>query len=141
MAIAELLTTLRRQDIKLWLDGERLCYSAPQGALTPVLRGQLSERRVELIAFLRQATSARRFLSPPVSSLPRNRPLPLSFAQQRLWFLDQFEPDNAFYSIPAAVQMTGRLNEAALEQTISQIVRRHEVLRTHLLQLRGDPSR
>jgi len=56
--------------------------------------------------------------------------LPLSFAQQRLWFLDQFEPGNSFYNIPSAVRMTGALDAQALEQSINEIIRRHEVLRT-----------
>jgi hypothetical protein len=56
--------------------------------------------------------------------------LPLSFAQQRLWFLDQLEPGNAFYNCPAAVRMSGGLDVDALERTLTEVVRRHEVLRT-----------
>ncbi len=56
--------------------------------------------------------------------------LPLSFAQQRLWFLDQLEPNSPFYNIPVAVRLQGQLNLPVLEQTLNEIVRRHEVLRT-----------
>jgi len=55
---------------------------------------------------------------------------PASFAQQRLWFLDQLFPGNAFYNVSAAIRLTGSLNLAALEQTFNEIVRRHEALRT-----------
>jgi amino acid adenylation domain-containing protein len=55
---------------------------------------------------------------------------PLSFAQQRLWFLDQLEPDNHFYNITRAVRMRGPLDVTALQQTLSALVARHEVLRT-----------
>ncbi|MDQ1558181.1 MAG: hypothetical protein QOD32_1241 [Pyrinomonadaceae bacterium] len=56
--------------------------------------------------------------------------VPLSFAQQRLWFIDQLEPGNAAYNVPFAVRLTGTLNVAALTDSLSEIVRRHEVLRT-----------
>jgi len=64
---------------------------------------------------------------------------PLSFAQQRLWFLDQFEPGSPFYNIPLAVRIRGKLNVAALEATLNEIVRRHETLRTTFAVMDGDP--
>src|SRR5262249_55566147 len=60
----------------------------------------------------------------------RDRSLPLSFGQRRLWFLDQLAPNNPFYNIPGAVRLEGRLDLEALERVINEIVRRHEVLRT-----------
>jgi non-ribosomal peptide synthetase component F len=64
---------------------------------------------------------------------------PLSFAQQRLWFLDQLEPDNSFYSIPLAVRLRGTLDMDALEGSIREITRRHEVLRAAFNALGGQP--
>jgi amino acid adenylation domain-containing protein len=66
----------------------------------------------------------------PLSRVERNNTLPLSFAQQRLWFLDQLEPGSVAFSIPVAVRMRGRLDVATLAQALSEVVRRHEVLRT-----------
>ncbi len=64
---------------------------------------------------------------------------PLSFAQQRLWFFDQLEPNNSFYNIPHALRLTGSLNAIALEQTLNEIVQRHEVLRTSFMTVEGQP--
>src|SRR5215467_7586037 len=61
---------------------------------------------------------------------PATRSAPLSFAQQRLWFLDQYEPDNILYNIPSAIRLNGALDITALEQSLNEIVQRHEALRT-----------
>ena len=66
----------------------------------------------------------------PITSVDRDRELPLSFAQQRLWFIDQLEPGSAVYNVPVAVRLKGSLNKEALEQTLSEVISRHEVLRT-----------
>ncbi len=66
----------------------------------------------------------------PVPQAERVGELPLSFAQQRLWFTDQYEPGNSVYNIPVLYRLAGRLNVAALEEAFSEIIRRHESLRT-----------
>src|ERR1051325_1237905 len=68
--------------------------------------------------------------APPVVAVSRDQLLPLSFAQQRLWFLDQLEPGSSFYNLPAAVRFHGQLNIATLERTLNEVIRRHEVMRT-----------
>ena len=68
---------------------------------------------------------------PPLKRVERNGSLPLSFAQQRLWFLDQLEPGSPLYNINTLLRLSGRLNAAVLERTLNEIVRRHEVLRTN----------
>jgi amino acid adenylation domain-containing protein len=75
----------------------------------------------------------------PLTRVSREGPLPLSFAQQRLWFLDQLEPGSAFYNIPVMVRMEGQLDEAALERSFEELVRRHESLRTIFREEQGQP--
>jgi natural product biosynthesis luciferase-like monooxygenase protein/amino acid adenylation domain-containing protein/non-ribosomal peptide synthase protein (TIGR01720 family) len=67
---------------------------------------------------------------PAITRMPRDGALPLSFAQQRLWYLDQLEPGNVAYNNPFALRLSGRLDVAALERVLNEVVRRHEVLRT-----------
>ncbi len=69
----------------------------------------------------------------------RNQNLPLSFAQQRLWFLEQFLPGNPLYNLPQTFHLVGQVNLSALEQSINEIIRRHEVLRTTFTFLDGQP--
>jgi len=76
---------------------------------------------------------------PPLVRIARDGELPLSFAQQRLWFLDQLEPGKATYNCPAAVRFTGALNLAALAQSFNEVVRRHEVLRARFSSREGNP--
>ncbi|HXM49298.1 MAG TPA: amino acid adenylation domain-containing protein, partial [Pyrinomonadaceae bacterium] len=78
--------------------------------------------------------------APPILPRTHDDGLPLSFAQQRLWFLDQLEPGAAFYNIPVALRLTGRLNVAALERALNEIVRRHEALRTAFPSIGGRPA-
>ncbi|MBD2039313.1 amino acid adenylation domain-containing protein [Microcoleus sp. FACHB-672] len=66
----------------------------------------------------------------PIVPVSRDTNLPLSFSQQRLWFLEQLEAGNSAYNIPAAVQLKGTLNTGILKRSINEIVRRHESLRT-----------
>jgi acyl carrier protein len=81
----------------------------------------------------------RQSMLPPMLRVEREREtLPLSFAQQRLWFLDQLEPESAAYNLPAAIRLTGQLDLPALERTLNEIIRRHEILRTTFVQADGD---
>lgn len=76
----------------------------------------------------------------PIQPVPRDGDLPLSFAQQRLWFIDQLDPANSVYNFPVAVRLKGSLNLAALEQSLNEIVRRHEALRTTFSMVDGQPA-
>ncbi|WP_152622593.1 non-ribosomal peptide synthetase, partial [Archangium violaceum] len=78
--------------------------------------------------------------APPLTRVSREGPLPLSFAQQRLWFLDQLQPGGSFYIVPTALRLEGTLDVPALENSLSALVRRHESLRTTFQSERGQPT-
>src|SRR5262249_33164332 len=84
------------------------------------------------LVLMEQAPSLKRVTIEGAESAP-------SFAQQRLWFLDRLEPNSLAYNIPSAARMNGNLNVAALERTLDEIVRRHEVLRTVFVTAAGQP--
>ncbi|QEI42139.1 Linear gramicidin synthase subunit D [Dolichospermum sp. UHCC 0315A] len=75
----------------------------------------------------------------PLLPIPHSGNIPLSFAQARLWFLDQLQPNSAFYNIPTALRLSGQLNVTALESNINEIIRRHEALRTNFTTIEGQP--
>jgi amino acid adenylation domain-containing protein len=75
-----------------------------------------------------------------IPKIPRDGgPLPVSFAQRRLWFLDQLAPGDPFYNVPAAAELFGPVLPEVLGRCLQEIVRRHETLRTRLVQVDGEP--
>jgi len=107
------------------------------------LAGLSPEKREAVLRKLRQQNvvaapkeAARPVVIPRVS---REQPLPLSFPQRRLWFLDQFEPGTPAYNIPEFVRLSGPLDVPSLEQALNEVIRRHEVLRTTFVTEDGEP--
>ena len=76
----------------------------------------------------------------PIQPADRNKTVPLSFAQQRLWLLDQLQPFSPAYNMPTALRVRGKLDIAAFHSALNQIVRRHEVLRTSFHVVHGEPA-
>ncbi|HEY0601403.1 MAG TPA: amino acid adenylation domain-containing protein [Herpetosiphonaceae bacterium] len=88
---------------------------------------------------LQARTADASLLPPPIVPVPREGALPLSFAQQRLWFINRLQPDNPAYNEPTAIRVSGPFNLTALERTIATIVGRHEALRTTFTIQKGEP--
>src|SRR6266404_4273153 len=95
------------------------------------------EKRALLESRLKQYNSAKIQLSIPARQ--NQAPAPLSFAQQRLWFLDQLEPERSIYNMTHGVRLQGPLNVEALRSALNTIVNRHEVLRTTIDVVDGNP--
>jgi hypothetical protein len=118
-----LLAEARRRGIEIRADGDRIRYEAPEGAMTPELRKALSENREELLALLRDGRGA-------IRRRTRDGSAPLSFAQERLWFMREIAPQSPFYNVPVRLRLRGRLDVPALAASLGKLVTRHETLRT-----------
>ncbi|HEV7474842.1 MAG TPA: amino acid adenylation domain-containing protein [Pyrinomonadaceae bacterium] len=157
--LATMVITRVRQSLKIELP-QRLFFEAPTIAklaqfveetqqLSETAKAKLSRDEVpkdlnELSTGERAALVMRLKKKPaemaPEQTIPRRKdsgPVPLSFAQQRLWFLDQLGDSN--YLVPATSRLTGRLDVKALEASLNEIVRRHEALRTTFTTIEGQP--
>ena len=71
---------------------------------------------------------------PELVAVERGGRMPLSYAQQRLWFLEQLEPGSAAYNMPLGVRLRGELKREAVEWSLNELVKRHEVLRTRFVE-------
>ena len=108
MSIAEFVSHLRNLDVRLSAEGQRLRVNAPKGRADGSLRAQITERKQELLQFLSDYEQSAAFAPPPILRRTSNDPAPLSFAQERLWFLEQLEPGVPF--IISAAHLGSRAN-------------------------------
>src|SRR5215813_13196004 len=92
-----------------------------------------------LAGHIEEARRKEQGLQPPPSLTVSRERESLSFAQQRLWFIDQLEPQSAVYNVPGALRIRGRLDVAVLELSLNEIVRRHQALRTTFSIVEGQP--
>lgn len=134
--LVEFLSRLRKLGVQLTVKEGRLGCSAPKGTLTPELKAALAERKSEILELLQ---NGRPDQPKPIERLQATGLLPPSLAQQRLWFLEQMNPGNTAYTISCGLRFEGKLNRAALEQSLREMIRRHEVLRTALVVVEGSP--
>jgi amino acid adenylation domain-containing protein len=135
-----LLDLLARRDIRLSLDGDRLRINAPRGALDNELKATIAARRDDIIARLRMPERAAQDRdADAICRISRTGPLPVSTAQQRLWFLNQMDPGNAHYTIGGGLRFRGMLDIGVLKQAIHGLTARHEAFRTTIGERDGRP--
>ena len=139
MTALEFLGHLQALDINIALEGEALKISAPKGVITPELRQELTSRKPEIIQFLRTSQEALRAGGAAITRVQRGTSEPLSFAQQRLWFLNQLDGGGPVYNISAALKLSGQLDVPALQEAMKSLVARHEDLRTRFILEDGTP--
>jgi amino acid adenylation domain-containing protein len=87
---------------------------------------------------IREARRGGTAVASPITAVPRDGRLPLSFAQQRLWFIDQLVPGTTAYNIPLVLRFRGPLDSSVLDRALGAIVRRHETLRTVFTEVDGE---
>ena len=130
MNVYELLKQLGSSGIKLWLEDNELKFRAPKGALTKQFKEQIKANKPEIIEFLQGTKTGAAAEAEIIRPVDRSLPIPLSFAQQRLWFLDQLVPGDISYNIPIHLLMKGALKVEVFERVFGEVMKRHEVLRT-----------
>ncbi len=130
MTTTELLHQLTRLGVNVSANGDRLVCEAPKGVLTPDLQAQLRAQKEAILSFLAQVDMASQPSRPRLQPRPRTGDIPLSPGQERLWQIERLEPGRASYHIPAAFRLSGSLHIDVLEQSLAEIVQRHEILRT-----------
>ena len=127
MSVIELINTLTEKNIQLWLENDQLRFSAPKNALSTALRDQIRAHKAEIIVFL-QRNQQKTFT--PITVTAATAELPLSFAQQRIWFLQQLDSSSKAFYIHSAFEIKGLLNIQRLEQALQQLHQRHSILRS-----------
>lgn len=135
MSVVELISDLHSKDIKLYLDNGKLKVNAPDGALTDDVISLLKKNKHEIIEFLKSASLSNK---QAIVRVPRHKRMPLSYAQQRLWFLNQLSNDSR-YNMAGSFEISGELNTSKLNETFEIIVYRHEILRTCFLEYHAGP--
>ena len=139
MIVTEFLQDLRGRGIELELSGDRLVSRAARGALTPDLASAIRERRDEIVAFLREGLAEHGMADvPPIRPVPRREHMPVSYSQERLWYLNQVEQNPAVYNLPLSFRMVGPLRVDLLQRCLAAIEERHEALRTTIEMVAGE---
>lgn len=136
MTLDDLLRRLRGRDIRVWIEGDRLRVNAPRGALDAELQSEMTRLKPELLRWLQEGAAGAS--APPLVPVPRGSALPLSHGQSRLWFLQQLEPTSSAYVLCVNATLSN-VNLPVLNAAVTELVRRHEILRTTIGEDHGQP--
>jgi amino acid adenylation domain-containing protein len=135
----ELLDELASQGILLWTEADQLRFRAPDGRLTDDLKAEIRALRPQIIAALRLNKGLRDEPGHiPTVPGPQDS-FTASFAQQRLWFVHQLEPDNPSYNMLTAFELEGDVQAGPIGRALTRLVDRHEPLRTTFISVDGMP--
>ncbi|MCX7922788.1 MAG: HAD-IIIC family phosphatase [Clostridia bacterium] len=141
MSAVTFLSQLRKLGVKLWLEEGELRFQAPKGVMTKEIIAELSQRKNEIISFLRQVSMGAKVSQDPIIPISREAGsgLPLSYSQQSMWFYDQLIKGNPAFNISSAVKIVGHLDIAAIKKSLNKLLIRHESLRTTFKNVDGVP--
>jgi amino acid adenylation domain-containing protein len=139
MTTVQFLNHLRDKNIKVWIEGEKLRFRAPNDVLTAELRAELTQRKPEMMRLLQELVDDSADI-PAILRSPREREIPLSFAQQQLWLLAQMKGASEAYHVSGGIRLRGNLDLAALRSALNRILARHEALRTTFGLIEGEPT-
>ena len=104
------------------------------------LKARRGRSRGELDRLIRGLRRADKTTDKIEARAQSNAPAPLSYSQERLWFLEKLAPGTAAYNVPGGLRLRGALDADALERALAAIVQRHAVLRTRFVEIGGEPK-
>ena len=135
-AVIALIAELEARDVQMSLENDKLRLNAPKGALDDALKTRLSTHRDGLLAALR-ATGEADSKTGGIPPLPEGRRPELSFAQRRLWFMEQMDPGSVRYNIGCGIRLTGKVDTENLRLALEDVFARHEAFRTQITTEQG----
>lgn len=125
-----LLSELKQKQIKLWLEDGKLKFRAPPNALDPQLKSRLVENKPQIIEFLSQNSASEPHPLSALNDFIGQKEPVLSFAQQRILFMKQLEPESTAFHMPVSYRLEGNLDLARLQQALDEVVGRQVLTRT-----------
>ena len=131
LSTEQLLLDLKAKDIQIWIEGDRLRVSAPKDGMPSVLREELASRKQEILDFLITSKISVNESIPSLVATEDDSPAPLSFGQQRIWLHHELSKEQKipYDTLVFNIRMQGLLDVDALNFSLVQIIRRHEILR------------
>ncbi|MEV6002185.1 amino acid adenylation domain-containing protein [Streptomyces griseomycini] len=132
MNVTRFLEDLSARGIRIAPNDGKLSVSGPDGALTDAVKDSIRTHRAEILRFFREYEEEQYRRSVRIQRVDRREPVPASYAQQRLWLVEQTATDLPVYNMYFATELRGDLDEAALRAAADDLVQRHEILRTAL---------
>ena len=140
--ILSLIDVTESKDIRLYVSEGSLKFNAPKGAMDESIIGQLKKNREGLISYLTEIEEAEQLIEHPIPKQNGSNGYPLSFAQQRFWFLDRLAGGNSpiYNMLPIALEVTGKIDEQALQKSMDHVLLRHPIL-SNKFTIEGDEPR
>ena len=136
MSIAVYITELFQRNIRISLENGKLKVDAPKGAITTEIKQELMSKKQALIDYWQEQQNISQL--PALTAVDRSqRDLPMSSAQQRLWFLQQLEPESSQYNVNALLALKGNVNTVLLRQAFADLVIDHEIFYTAFAEKMG----
>src|SRR5258707_5820976 len=142
MSISRIVDDAINEGVYLFIKNGRLAYKTKDGRISDALKQKLRESKLDLESYLAEvldAGNAKAQESPQIRAVAHSGSVPLSFAQLRLWLIDQIEGGSSQYNLPVALRLSGKLDRGAFQQALDTLVKRHETLRTSFADTASGP--
>lgn len=138
--LEDFLNKISQLGIKISLSDNQLKINSPKGVLSAEIKDQLTKKKIDIIEYLKEKeNNSKKYSHYTKYARKQNNTAPLSFSQQRLWFLYRLNPESPVYNIPAAFYIKENINFEILKKSLKTLVKRHEILRTTFHYDNGKP--